>query len=150
LAIGPPFLQTRNIKDMAPSAPVHVVCGLIFHEGHVLATRRDPRRALPLFWEFPGGKLEQGESPEEALHRELEEELMLRVRINRALGPVTQRDESGHIRLIPFHCTVDQPFAPVPLDHGEIRWVRLEEARQLTWAPADIPLVDQLEDLFQS
>lgn len=121
--------------------PLDVVCGIIVKDGLFLATRRAPERSMPLFWEFPGGKIEPGESAEDALHRELEEELKLKVEILDSLEPVTHKDEVNHIRLIPFYCKPAQKNGPVPIDHVEIRWIELEESGQLTWAPADIPLV---------
>ena len=125
---------------------LHVVCGLVFHGNRVLAARRDPKRSFPLMWEFPGGKLENGESPETALHRELEEELRLKIRILAPLPPVELADNGRIIRLIPFRCTPAQAEAPTPLDHVEIRWVTANQARQLTWAPADIPLLEHLTE----
>ena len=127
--------------SMSKSVQLKVVCGLIFHEGRVLATRRDPRRAFPLMWEFPGGKLENGEAPAEALHRELEEELRLKVEILQAADPVEYTGDGHHLVLIPFICRPAQAQAPTPLDHVEIRWIGNNEATGLTWAPADIPLV---------
>jgi len=129
---------------MQNSSPLNVACALIFQDGRVLATRRDPRRSFPLHWEFPGGKLEAGESGEAALHRELEEELKLPVEAIRPLKPVEYAENGHHIRLHPFACRPARPWAPVPVDHVEIRWVTPEEALQLTWAPADIPLLQEL------
>ena len=127
--------------------PLRVVCGLIYQDGRVLATRRDPGRSFPLLWEFPGGKLEDGESPEAALHRELEEELLLKVEVLKAVEPVDYKENGHHIALIPFICQPAQEHAPVPVDHVEIRWISTDDTDQLTWAPADIPLVRQLANL---
>ena len=127
--------------------PLDVVCGIIVKGGRLLATRRAPEGSMPLLWEFPGGKIEPGESAEDALHRELEEELKLKVVILDSLEPVTHKDEVNHIRLIPFYCKPAQEKGPVPIDHVEIRWIKLEESGQLTWAPADIPLVRKLSKI---
>ena len=135
---------------MLNSSSLRVVCGLIFNGGRVLATRRDPSRGFPLYWEFPGGKLEDGESSEEAIHRELEEELSLKVSITAALEPVHYHDADHNICLIPFTCHPDQTHGPIPRDHVEIRWITPNEGQQLTWAPADIPLVEQLNDLIKT
>ncbi len=123
---------------------LNVVCGLIESRGRILATRRDPRRSFPLLWEFPGGKVEPEEEPESALHRELREELKLEIEIIEPLPPVEYREDGHFIRLIPFRCRPALDWAPVPLDHCEIRWVSADEALQLTWAPADIPLLKHL------
>jgi 8-oxo-dGTP diphosphatase len=127
---------------------LQVVCALVFHGDRLLVTRRDPARAFPLKWEFPGGKLEDGESPEAALHRELEEELQLKVRIIEALEPVRFRDDGNRIDLMPFVCRPDQAHGPRPIDHVEIRWLECAETAHLDWAPADVPLLEQLPELF--
>jgi 8-oxo-dGTP diphosphatase len=133
--------------SMSGSSALKVVCALIFEKGLVLATRRDPRRSFPLMWEFPGGKLENGELPEEALHRELEEELKLKVEVLEPLPTVNYQNDGHHIELIPYLCRPAQRHAPVPVDHVEVRWIQADEADHLTWAPADIPLVGQLKQL---
>jgi 8-oxo-dGTP diphosphatase len=134
--------------------PLQVACALICFDGRVLATRRDPGRAFPLLWEFPGGKIEPDESAEAALHRELAEELSLKVRILRPLEPVNYRGngnhlspDQNHLSLIPFLGEPAQEQAPVPHEHVEMRWIRPAEAQQLEWAPADLPLVRQLPEL---
>jgi 8-oxo-dGTP diphosphatase len=99
-------------------------------------------------WEFPGGKLESGESAEVALLRELKEELHLRAEIVSSMEPVPWQGEGPDITLLPFVCHPAQNFAPVPVDHAEIRWIRPEEASQLSWAPADRPLVGKLTTLL--
>ena len=125
-----------------------VACALIVSNGRVLATRRDASGSNPLMWEFPGGKVESGESPEAALLRELKEALHLRAEIISALEPVPWQGQGPDITLHPFICLPVQEFAPVPVDHTEIRWIRPEEASQLTWAPADQPLVEILSTLI--
>jgi len=127
--------------------PLEVVCGLIFQHGRVLATRRDPKRAYGLKWEFPGGKLEEKESPREALLRELVEELDFKVRIIEQLDPVSFSENDFELILMPFLCVPGQDFAPRPIDHTEIRWILPEEAGSLVWAPADLPLVKILPDI---
>ena len=127
-----------------------VVCGLVFSGKQVLATRRDPARSFPLLWEFPGGKVENGENPGAALHRELEEELAFKVRIVRQLEPQPFSMAGLCLNLLPFLCQPDQEWAPVPHDHAEIRWVTPQEASTLQWAPADLPLVRRLSEFLQA
>lgn len=126
------------------SGPLRVVCGIVFHGEKLLATRRDPKRTFPLLWEFPGGKVEDAESPEAALHRELEEELSLKVEVVQALDPLIYQADGHHLELIPFLCRPAQSHGIVPHDHIEARWIRPEAAPSLEWAPADIPLVGKL------
>ena len=133
---------------MSQIQPLEVVCGIVVQDGRFLACRRDPSRHFPLLWEFPGGKLETGESAEAALHREFDEELRLKVILLKQL-PVADFDGGDFtLRLIPFLCRPAQDASPIPLDHVELRWVKVDESRQLTWAPADIPLVENLENLI--
>jgi 8-oxo-dGTP diphosphatase len=127
-----------------PKSPLEVVCGIIRHKEQILATRRSPDQALPLLWEFPGGKIEKGESGEAALHRELEEELSLRVKILKALNPVEHRGSGHHITLIPFLCESVGETAPVLHEHAEMRWLDLSDLPDLEWAPADVPIVEDL------
>ena len=88
--------------------------------------------------------MEDAESPEAALHRELEEELSLRVEVLQALDPLIYQADGHHIELIPFLCRPAQAHGIAPHDHVEARWIRAEEADSLEWAPADIPLVESL------
>jgi 8-oxo-dGTP diphosphatase len=108
---------------MVSGSPLEVVCAIIQHKDRVLVTRRDSTGSFPLHWEFPGGKIEAGESAEAALLRELQEELQIQSKILRGLDPVIYKEDGHHIRLIPFLCQLDQDLAPVPCDHGEIRWI---------------------------
>jgi 8-oxo-dGTP diphosphatase len=133
---------------MEQTPPIQVVCGIVIHANHVLATRRDARGRYPRYWEFPGGKLERDESPEIALHRELEEELELKIKNLVPLESVSFSEGDFAIKLIPFACVADQDNGPAPRDHGEIRWISPDDALRLTWAPADIPLVEQLPEII--
>lgn len=139
----------KNHPLMTTGSPLEVVCAIILHKDRILVTRRDSKGSFPLHWEFPGGKIEHGESGDEALLRELQEELHIQPKILRGLDPVIYKEDGHHIRLIPYLCQLDQKLAPVPVDHGEIRWIARDQLSQLTWAPADIPLIDQLENFLQ-
>lgn len=87
---------------------IPVTCAIIFHRGKVLAAKRSESMDLPGKWEFPGGKIEGGESPEECLIREIQEELAVRIKIIQALSPVEFSYTPGKIiRLIPFTATLE-------------------------------------------
>lgn len=135
---------------MSSEPPLPVVCAVIHHDGKVLAARRDTAGALPLLWEFPGGKVEAGESPEDALHREILEELGIHIRITRALKAVDHTGDGPSIRLQGYLCVPGDATAPRPGDHCEIRWIRPEAAVDLEWAPADRPLVASLREWVPS
>lgn len=117
---------------------LHVTCALIEREGRVLCTRRSAEMSLPLKWEFPGGKIKEGESPEGCLRRELFEELGLEVEIGRALPPVTHRYPDFAITLYPFLCRIS-PSAEITLnEHDRAAWFLPEEFGDIDWAAADI------------
>lgn len=125
------------------SSPLSVVCGVIVDEAsRVLACLRPPGKHLADKWEFPGGKVESGELPEAALSRELVEELGVTVEILRPLTPVLWDYGRGPILLIPFLCRILQG-EPRPLDHAAIRWIESGNLRDLDWAAADGPILEE-------
>jgi 8-oxo-dGTP diphosphatase len=103
---------------------------------------RPPGKHLADKWEFPGGKVEPGESPEAALIRELREELDIDVEILRPLTPVIWDYGRGPIRLIPFICRI-MNGEPEALDHAEVRWVAPGSLHELDWAEADGPILEE-------
>jgi 8-oxo-dGTP diphosphatase len=121
---------------------IEVVCALILRNGCVLCAKRSERMALPLKWEFPGGKLEPNELPEAALQREILEELGVEIEIGSALQ-VSEHSYDGvrTIRLIPFLASIIDNNEPKAHEHSEIRWVTNSELMQLDWAAADVPIV---------
>lgn len=121
-----------------------VVCGIIGDgEGRVLACRRPEGGHLAGLWEFPGGKLEAGESATVALARELREELAVEVDVGDPLTPVVWQDGQRTIRLIPYHCRIVGGVLSL-LEHAESRWCGAEEAGSLAWAPADVPVLGEV------
>ena len=127
---------------MEPIPPVPVVCAIIVRDERILLAQRPPDKKLGGLWEFPGGKVEAGESTEAALHRELQEELGCAVRITQTLAPFVHAYDWGGIELIPFVCelTADSP-EPHPHEHTALMWVERGELRSYDLAPADVPLV---------
>jgi 8-oxo-dGTP diphosphatase len=121
-----------------------VVCGVIKDEaGCFLACLRPAGKHLGGLWEFPGGKVEAGEPPEAALVRELREELGIEVTVEGALDPVTWTYDRGQIRLSPYLCHITLGI-PSPLEHEALRWCAPRDFESLEWAPADLPVLDQL------
>ncbi|TAE78111.1 MAG: (deoxy)nucleoside triphosphate pyrophosphohydrolase [Verrucomicrobia bacterium] len=125
---------------------IEVVAGLIEDgEARLLACRRPPGKALGGKWEFPGGKLESGESPGAALIRELDEELGIDVELGAALHPVIWDYGRGPLRLHAFVCRIADG-SPQPREHSEIRWCAASELMALDWAEADVPLLAEWLD----
>ena len=122
---------------------VHVVCALLEDDsGRLLVARRPSGKHLGGRWEFPGGKLEPGESAQVALHRELAEELGCTIEIGAALTPVTHAYATVTVRLIPYvaRLAADSP-APEAREHEALRWVTHAELAELSLPEADAPIV---------
>jgi len=120
--------------------PLRVACAVIEDGGKVLATQRNTTMSMPLKWEFPGGKLHDGESPEECLARELEEELGIQVDIRQPLPPVLHRYEDFTIQLLPFVCTLSKGII-ILHEHRALAWLSPHELNDLDWPAADIPVI---------
>jgi 8-oxo-dGTP diphosphatase len=127
----------------APETPLPTVLvvavALIDVDGRVLIAQRPEGKQLAGLWEFPGGKVEPGETPEAALIREMREELALEVRCGRALSPVEWDYGRGTMRLMPYLCRI-AAGEPQALEHAALRWCSCEEFSALEWAPADVPV----------
>jgi 8-oxo-dGTP diphosphatase len=119
---------------------IRVACAVIEDDGKVLAAQRSETMNMPLKWEFPGGKLHDGESPEECLARELAEELGIRVWIERALPPVFHCYDDFAIELIPFVCSVAGGNLLLN-EHRAIAWLSPDQLPELDWPAADIPVI---------
>jgi len=123
---------------------VHVVGAIIENEkNEILCALRGPEMTLPNFWEFPGGKIEVGESKEEALIREIQEELGCTIQVEKHVDDTTYEYEKVIVRLETFMSTVISG-TPQASEHAEIKWVPRKELTALNWAPADIPAIEKL------
>ena len=120
---------------------IKVVCGIIENEGNYFVCRRKQGKSLAGYWEFPGGKLELGESHQEALRRELLEELDMKVIVGEYLGLSVYDYDKFRIELYGYHCLLISYDGKL-VDHDLYQWVQLEELHALSMAPADIPLID--------
>lgn len=126
-----------------------VAAALIEADGRVLVQQRPLNRSLPGLWEFPGGKIEAGETPEQALVRELAEELG--VAIDPALCVPTAFASApldGRHLIMLLYVVRGWHGDPQPLDATELRWATIEELRRLDMPPADVPLVEALAGLI--
>lgn len=116
-----------------------VVAAAIIADGRLLAARRD-RGTYQGFWEFPGGKVEPGESDEQALTRELREELGISVSIGEQIGGAWSLAQ-GHTMHV-YRVDLPPNQEPQPLDgHDQLRWLAGQEIDSVAWIPWDLPIV---------
>ncbi len=130
------------MTSSAPRSEIPVVCALIERDGRVLMAQRPAHKHLGGKWEFPGGKVEPGETHEAALHRELHEELGSAVEIVRALPPHTHHYETISVRLIPFVARLASGSPePHTHEHAALAWVPADELLALDLPAADAPII---------
>tara|TARA_X000000950_G_scaffold64789_1_gene79469 strand:+ start:563 stop:976 length:414 start_codon:yes stop_codon:yes gene_type:complete len=122
---------------------------LIDRDGRVLLAQRPAGKRMAGLWEFPGGKIETGETPEAALIRELGEELGIDT-AESCLAPLTFASHSYddfHLLMLVYVCR-KWTGTPRPLEGGELAWVQASRLRDYEMPPADIPLIPVLQDLL--
>ena len=124
-------------------------CALIDPDNRILIAQRPPGKAMAGLWEFPGGKIELGERPEETLIRELHEELSITVK-EACLAPFTFASHTYpdfHL-LMPLYVCRRWEGTPVSREHQALKWVRPKDLAQYPMPPADLPLIPMLRDLL--
>ncbi len=121
---------------------LQVTCAIIQQANNILICQRSASMKLPLKWEFPGGKIETGESKEKCLRREIKEELHIDICIHNALTMVEHHYADFSLQLYPFVCTLQSGEVKV-LEHAQAIWVDTAQLRNYDWAEADIPIVNE-------
>jgi 8-oxo-dGTP diphosphatase len=121
------------------------VVGAIIRDGdRYLVGQRAAHKTQGGLWEFMGGKIEPGETPEQALARECREELDLAIENERIVDSVIHEYPEKTIRLTLISCTPKQGSIPRANEHQSIRWVTTDEVREMDFAPADKELIQKL------
>ena len=124
---------------------VTVTAAILEHNGKILVAQRKASDRLPGMWEFPGGKLESGETPEGCLKRELREEFGIEVSVGRFVAESIYHYDHISIRLVAYKATL-LGGRPEPTDHDDDRWVTIPELDRFEFAPADVPFVRLLKE----
>ena len=126
---------------------VKVVAAIIVREGRIFATQRGYGEFKD-GWEFPGGKIEEGETPQQALVREIQEELDTEVEVGDLLGTVEYDYPTFHLSMQCFMCTIKSGSLNLK-EHEAARWLSKDELDSVDWLPADIEVLEWIRrDIF--
>ena len=123
---------------------VEVVAAVILQDGKLFATQRGYGEWKD-WWEFPGGKIESGETPEEAMKREIREELATEIEVKELLTTIDYDYPKFHLTMHCYLCTILNG-QPSLLEHEDARWLEMNEVNSVRWLPAD---KDVIEKFFQ-
>ena len=122
---------------------INVVCAVIVNKGRLFACQRGYGEWKD-WWEFTGGKIESGEAPEEALLREISEELSIDISIDRHLTTVDYDYPDFHLTMHSYLCHLKDDIQPHLLEHEAARWLGKGELEEVKWLPADVEVIKAL------
>lgn len=124
---------------------IKVVGAVIVKDGKILCAQRNENTSLPLMWEFPGGKIEENESPEDALKRELMEEMQSEISVGDKIVTTVYEYEFATIELTTFYAEMlnDQIVLE---EHADMKWLSPNELGTIEWAPADVEAVEKIKN----
>jgi len=141
--------QAKHQKETGDRKIIHVGVGLTIPGDQpsseplrIIVTQRKKDTPYQQWWEFPGGKVEQDEMPEQCVIRELQEELGITVTILESLPIIEHQYEHGFVRLHPYWCFCPADQTPEALDVADWRWVDLNELQELQMLPANGPMIE--------
>lgn len=141
---GVTWRMYTHFSKFAPMKRIEVVAGIIKDGNKIFATQRGYGEQKG-FWEFPGGKMECGETPQQALERELKEELAIHVNVGDFLCTVEHDYPAFHLTMHCYFCTIVGGKAPELLEHEAAKWLAPAELHSVDWLPADIKAVEAIE-----
>jgi len=125
---------------------IDVTAAILIEDGRVLIARRRPGVSQAGFWEFPGGKVRPGESPEQCLEREIHEELGIRIAVGEFFGESIYAYEDKTVRLLAYRVRTAAGTMSAN-DHAELAWVHPEDLGGYRFCPADLPFADKLRNM---
>ncbi len=123
---------------------VRVVGAAIIKDGKLFAAQRPGSKEVGFKWEFPGGKIEEGETPEEALKREIREELSTEIEVDRFITTVSYTYPTFHLSMAVFLCHLTGP-EPTLSEHVACAWLTADQLSSIPWAPADYQILDEIK-----
>ena len=126
---------------------VHVVGALIWQDGRFMICQRPPHKKRGMLWEFVGGKVEPGETREQALIRECREELDVTLKVGELFLEVDHQYPDIHILLSIYHSEIAEGN-PVLKEHADLRWITVSEIDQYAFCPADGPVLEALKKKY--
>jgi 8-oxo-dGTP diphosphatase len=129
---------------MSQTIPLHVAAAIFIRDQKVLACRRAPHKSSPGLWEFPGGKVEPGETSFVALVREIKEELGFECKPRETYDVSITKVGELEIKLETIVCPYDSDQELSSTDHDEFRWLEIDELHKVKWAKPDRPAVKKL------
>jgi 8-oxo-dGTP diphosphatase len=145
--------ETRTTMP-CPHNNLEVVAAVVFDEqGRIFATQRGYGEWKD-WWEFPGGKIEAGETPQQALHREIREELDAEIEVGPLLRTINYDYPSFHLTMHCFKCRLAGPRVTL-LEHEAAKWLTPNELQSVQWLPADEDLIafltrtDEYKDILE-
>jgi len=147
-AEGPVCVEPLSAMVLVKKKPVDVVAALIWEKDKFLICQRPAGKARALLWEFVGGKVEPGESMEQALVRECIEELAVTVQVGDMFMQVEHRYPDIHIRLSLFHCIIPEGF-PQKLEHNDLKWIHPSQIDDFEFCPADADILTAIKEVYK-
>ena len=123
--------------------PIRVTCAIITHQNKILVVQRSNRMSLPMKWEFPGGKIEAGETETDCIKREILEELNIEIEVLERLTPSIHNYPTFSIELIPYTANYVSGILNLK-EHHQYLLLDKDKLNTLDWAEADLPIVNEI------
>ena len=126
-----------------------VSCAVIVREGMILAASRNDTVSNSGQWEFPGGKVEAGESPEDALRREIREELETEIRVGELIDTIEYDYPDFHLSMKCFACSIQSGNLHL-VEHEAAKWLSADRLDSVDWLPADVTIIPRIAGLLKA